>query len=226
MNILGLDTAQGACSAALLVDGHLAAHRFEVMRSGHAERLMGQVGEVLEEAGLAYADIDRIACTIGPGTFTGTRIALAAARGMALALKKPVIGITTLEALAASMEGTETRIAAFDAKRGELYVQAFTGSDHHALTEPEVLSVEDAAIRFAALDAGDLTIGGTGAELLIDALHDKGVEADHSRSAPFPDARFVAMLATGRKACKKPPAPFYLRAPDAKLPGGLDPEPQ
>lgn len=219
MNILGLDTAQGACSAAVLVDGHVAAYRFELMRTGHAERLVSQAGEVLEEAGLSYADLTRLACTIGPGTFTGTRIALATARGMALARGIPVIGVTTLEALAASMEGEGVRVAAFDAKRGELFVQAFAAKDLAPLTEPEALSVQTAAKRMAALKGRDLTLGGTGAELLHAALADLGQDAALSDTALFPDARFVASLAANRLPGTPPPKPFYLRAPDATLPG-------
>ncbi len=215
MNILGLDTAHSACSAALLVDGKLAAHRFELMRVGHAERLMGQISEVLEGAGRKYSDLDRIACTIGPGTFTGTRIALSAARGLAIGLRIPVIGVTTFEALAAAMSGEGVRVAVFDAKRGELYLQAFAGDALAPLTAPEALTIKAAAQRINGLGRDDLTIGGTGAELLQSALAGKGVL---SEASPVPEARFVAQLAVMRDAPSSPPSPLYLRPPDADLP--------
>ncbi len=218
MIILGLDTAQGACSAAVLVDGHVAAYRFEPMRMGHAERLVMQAGEVLEEAGLTYASLTRLACTTGPGTFTGTRIALATGRGMALALNVPLVGVTTLEALAASMEGEGVRVASFDAKRGEVFMQAFAAHDLAPLTPPEAVGVADAARRIAGLGQRDICLGGTGAELLHPVLADLGLDAAISKSAPFPDARFVASLAADRVPSSSPPKPFYLRAPDATLP--------
>ncbi len=225
MLILAMDTAQGACSAALARDGELLAHRFELMRAGHAERLLPQIMEVMEEAAAEMADLTHLAVTVGPGTFTGTRIALSTARGMALALEVPIIGVTTLEAVAAAMEeraGT-VRVAAFDAKRGELYLQVFEGESLEPLTEPLCHSHEDAAqvVRGAAGD-NRIRIAGTGTGILAGLLP----AAELPNVSAHPDAVVIARIAKDRKPAPGPVSPLYLRAPDAKLPGGIDPDPK
>ena len=95
MKILAFDSATSACSAAIWRDGEIPARRFVAMERGQSEALIPMVVEVLKEAGLTYAEIDFIAVTVGPGSFTGVRIGLAAARGMALAGGLPVVGVTT-----------------------------------------------------------------------------------------------------------------------------------
>lgn len=226
MNILGLDTAQGACSAAVWQGdagegGRVLARRFELMRTGHAERLMPQAVEVMAEAGLEMAALDRLAATIGPGTFTGTRVALAAARGMAVALKIPLIGITTLEAVAAGLTPGEgrVRVGAFDARRGEVYFQVFEGASLAPLNDPQVLDVASAAKAAADVAGGQgIGVAGTGAQLLTDALAERGLDAAAPDVQAHPDAAIVARLAAARAIPALPPAPLYLRAPDAKLP--------
>src|SRR3978361_1396056 len=99
MIVLGLDTALGACSVALLADGETLAHEHRTMQRGHAEALAPMFKPVMREAGLSFAALDRIAVTTGPGTFTGQRVGLAFARGLRLALGKPAIGVTTLDAI-------------------------------------------------------------------------------------------------------------------------------
>ncbi|MCH7931874.1 MAG: tRNA (adenosine(37)-N6)-threonylcarbamoyltransferase complex dimerization subunit type 1 TsaB, partial [Proteobacteria bacterium] len=94
MNVLALDTATAACSVALWSDGTVLAQRFATMARGHAEALMPMVEAVMAEAGLAFADLDLVATTVGPGTFTGLRVGLAAARGLALAGGLPIVGVT------------------------------------------------------------------------------------------------------------------------------------
>ena len=101
MKILAVDTALGACSVALLSGDKILAHSFEEMARGHAERLAPMVQETMAKAGIAFSDIDRLAVTTGPGTFTGQRVGLAFMRGLRIALKKPLTGVTTLEAMAA-----------------------------------------------------------------------------------------------------------------------------
>ncbi len=229
MNILAMDTAQGACSAALWSEGHTLAHRFELMAKGHAERLMPQVLEVMAEAGLEMTALDRLACTIGPGTFTGTRVGLSAARGMALALKIPLIGVTTLEAVAVGLAPGpgKVRAAVFDARRGEVYLQVFEGESLTALTEPQVLSLEAAAAAAKRAAKGlTIEIAGTGAGLLAEALAQVEAAAHCPALGPamgpgvegHPDARLVAQIAAARQPPTAPPSPLYLRAPDAKLP--------
>jgi tRNA threonylcarbamoyladenosine biosynthesis protein TsaB len=100
MRVLGLDSALTACSAALWQDGEILARRMEVMPRGQSEALMPMAVAVMGEADLAFEELDRLGVTVGPGSFTGLRIGLAAARGMAVALRLPLVGVTTLEAVA------------------------------------------------------------------------------------------------------------------------------
>src|SRR5580704_978202 len=102
IRILAVDTALGACSAAVLEGDVVRAHRFVATERGHAEALAPMVQETMREAEIAFADLDRLAVTTGPGTFTGQRVGLAFMRGLRLALKKPLAGITTLDAMAAA----------------------------------------------------------------------------------------------------------------------------
>ncbi len=126
MKILAVDTALGACSAALLDDERVLAHRFEPMDRGHAERLAPMVEEIVREANTDFASLDRLAVTTGPGTFTGQRVGLAFMRGLRVALHRPLIGITTLAAMAAQAKaetGAPLAIPLHDARRDEVYVE-------------------------------------------------------------------------------------------------------
>src|ERR1700744_842846 len=123
--LLAVDTALGACSVALLDGDEIRAHIFEPMERGHAERLAPMVDEAMKAAKADFAQITRLAVTTGPGTFTGQRVGLAFMRGLRLALKTPLTGVTTLEAMAAAAmaETNETRAAAIhDARREEAYL--------------------------------------------------------------------------------------------------------
>jgi tRNA threonylcarbamoyladenosine biosynthesis protein TsaB len=216
MIVLGLDTALAACSAAIWADGVVRSRRFAEMRTGHAETLMGFIGEVMADAGADPSALDRIAVTVGPGSFTGSRVGLAAARGMALARGIPCVGITTLAAIAAAVDdapGDALIAAAIDARRGEIYYQLFeTGPV--AAGSPAVLGIEEAASD--AISRGrPIVIAGSGAALLGPRVPG----AILSAAPELPDAGHVARLAAAMANLEDaPPAPFYLRAPDAKLP--------
>ncbi|HUO21327.1 MAG TPA: tRNA (adenosine(37)-N6)-threonylcarbamoyltransferase complex dimerization subunit type 1 TsaB [Caulobacteraceae bacterium] len=213
--VLGLDTAVGACSAAVLADGRPLAALSEPMTRGHQERLASMVREAMDAAGLAFAALDRIGVTVGPGSFTGLRVGLAFAKGLALALGKPCVGVSVLDALAASEPGGDLTLAAIDARRGQLYLQAFI--DGRAVMAPDALPVETAAARTAEFaSAGRTTIVGSGAPLLAGLIAGARIV---DRAAPDPVA--LARLAMNR--APGPARPLYLRAPDAKLPGGLNP---
>jgi tRNA threonylcarbamoyladenosine biosynthesis protein TsaB len=178
------------------------------MARGHQERLAPMARHAMAEAGLAFGALDRVAVTIGPGSFTGLRVGIAFAKGLALALDKPAVGIGTLEALAAERAGLV--FPAIDARRGQLYLQAF--EDGRALMAPDALTAEVAAARLAELSQGrPFTLVGSGAALLADFAPSATVIA-----AEGADARHVARLAAGRTP--GPLKPLYLRAPDAKLP--------
>jgi tRNA threonylcarbamoyladenosine biosynthesis protein TsaB len=215
MIVLGLDTAVGACSVAVVADGEPLAAFSEAMQRGHQERLALMVREAMAEAGLAFGALDRIGVTVGPGSFTGLRVGLAFAKGLGLALARPVVGVGTLEALAASESGADLTIAAIDARRSQIYLQAFSGG--HALMAPDVLPVEIAAARLAEVrSSGRVDIVGSGASLLDGLVSGARILP---RAAPDPVA--LARLAQAKPLT--PARPLYLRAPDAKLPGGLDP---
>lgn len=214
--MLAFDTCLDACSAAIWQDGVLRAHAFERRGRGHAEVLLPMIEAVRKEAGLEYADLDRIGVTVGPGTFAGTRIGLAAARGMALAGGLAVVGVTTLEAVAEGLEMAEEEavLAAFDARRGEVYGQIF-GSGLRPLAPPAALPPQELAAR-----AGDwrrLWLVGSGAALVAPWLP-AGTAWDMVAGREMPDAAQIAALAARRPAAALPPEPLYLRVPDAKLP--------
>jgi len=218
VKILAVETCLGACSVALLDGKTLLAHRMETMERGHAEALAPMVQDVM--AGHDFATLDRLAVTVGPGTFTGQRVGLSFMRGLRLALNRPLTGITSLEAMAAAACAQTAMMRAatiHDARRDEAYLALF---ENGVMTlSPRVLSF------FAAIEAirafGPCVLAGTGAPAAKDALGDPFALSTIQQ----PDALFVAklaqaLLAPGPDAA--PPAPLYLRAPDAKLPGGRE----
>ena len=234
MRILGFDTATSACSAAVWEDGRIAARRFEPMSRGQSERLMPMVREVLSEAGADFPGLDLLAVTTGPGAFTGLRIGLAAARGMALAGDLACFGVTTLYAVAAGVSETERQkanvLVVLDSKRAEVYAQAFR-SDLLPLSEAQALMPADLAALMAngEGDADRVLVAGDGAGQVIQALKDKGIEAVLSTAPGVPDAATVAAIAAERWSSDQPAEPLrplYLRPPDAKASkngGGIRP---
>src|ERR1700716_342461 len=156
MLILAIDTALDACAAAVLDTGttQLIAQESQPMKRGHAEALMPLIARVMKAAGIAFTSLDRIAVTTGPGSFTGLRVGLSAARGIALAADRPAVGVTTLTAYAAPVvtEGGEHPvISAIDARHDQVYFQVVSG-DGSSLIRPRVGPIEEAidASRFGA----------------------------------------------------------------------------
>lgn len=181
------------------------------MERGHAEALAPMVRDVLSDAGVEPHQLDRIAATIGPGTFTGVRIGLAMARGLGLALTKPVIGINTLEAIALNVEPGETPIAVInDARREEMYFALFS-PQLETLRGPEILTLEQSA---ASLPPGPIRVIGNAAEALIEAAARSDLHRD--KSGDLPDPGKLARAAAARPETGQPPSPLYLRPPDAK----------
>jgi tRNA threonylcarbamoyl adenosine modification protein YeaZ len=208
VKLLAVDTALGACSVAVLDGDHVLAHRYVAMERGHAEALAPMVEEAMVEAKFAFAALDRLAVTTGPGTFTGQRVGLAFMRGLRVALNKPLAGVTTLAAMTAAamaQTGLDTAAALHDARRGEVYLE-IAGAD-----EPTVLSFDDAVAMLIGREG--LALAGTAAP----AAHERlpGTTLSGIRQ---PDALWVARLALGLPVSDVPPKPLYLRAPDAKLP--------
>ena len=211
MKILALDTCLDACSAAVWEDGRVLAAAGEPMTRGHQERLAPMVAEVMTRAGAAYPDLDRIAVTVGPGSFTGLRVGLAFAKGLGLALGKPCVGVGTLQALAARRAGFTA--ACIDARRGQVYLQVFV--DGRAVMAPDGLAVETAAARLAELwSGGPVALVGSGAALLAGVLPATVLDI-----AATPDPALIAALVADLAPPFSPPRPLYLRAPDARLPG-------
>ena len=180
----------------------------EPMHRGHQERLAPMLAEAMTGAGASFADLDRVGVTVGPGSFTGLRVGLAFAKGLAVARGIPCVGIGTLEALAASVGGIGRVIAAVDAKREQLYLQSFEGG--HAEAEPEAIFIRD--IRFSN-SSYELTVVGSGAAVLVPAFR-------NARIVPLaaPDPVAIARLAAAADPASTPPQPIYLRPPDARLP--------
>lgn len=208
MILLALDTALETCSAAVLRGGEVLAARSEEMARGHQERLALLVAEVMAEAGVAFDQLDRIGVTVGPGSFTGLRVGLAFAKGLGVALDRPVVGVGTLAAMGAGTSGFAT--AAVDARRGQIYLQAFR--DGQPVSAPEALAAADAGRWLIDIDStGPGLIVGSGAALLASAF--PSAASDPRAGA---DPVWVARLA--QTADEAPPVPIYLRAPDAKLP--------
>ncbi len=208
MRVLALDTALDSCSAAFLAEGRVVAGRSEARPRGHGERIAAMCVEVLREAEVRPADLDRVCVTIGPGSFTGVRIGLATARGYGVALGIPVVGITTLVAVAAPYWSAGAVLAAHDARRGQVYAQAF-GPAGVPLGAAKALAPGDAA----RLWRTEMTrIVGSGASLVaahLDRLD--GTTLLDER----PDAAVFGGLAERLAAPEAPPEPLYLRTPDA-----------
>jgi tRNA threonylcarbamoyladenosine biosynthesis protein TsaB len=205
--LLAVDTCFGACSAAVFAGTQILASRRSDMARGHAEALAPMVEAVMQAAGLSFAELDRLAVTTGPGSFTGQRVGLAFMRGLRLALKKPLIGITSLAAMAEQARhetGCATAAAVHDAKRDEVYVEI---PGHMAA--PQILTCAEAAVLFAGFPG--IALAGSAAPYF--AKQDVIVTA-----ITAPDALWVGRLAATAEDVGTP-RPLYLRAPDAKLPG-------
>jgi tRNA threonylcarbamoyladenosine biosynthesis protein TsaB len=217
MRVLAIDTALAACSAAVLDTEHggiLASDSLSMTR-GHAEALMPLIYHVMQHAQMAFADLDRVAVTTGPGSFTGLRVGISAARGIALATDKPAVGVSTLTVYAAPLladDDSTPVIAAIDARHDHVYLQVF-GVGGRVLIAPRLAPMSD-AVR-AASDAQSRIVG-SAAQSIADRL---------PRGAPLPllvdvreapDIIWVARMGAVLPEGQSPPKPQYLRAPDAQ----------
>jgi tRNA threonylcarbamoyladenosine biosynthesis protein TsaB len=204
MRILAVDTCLPACSAAVTDGQVVVASTSEPMVKGHQERLATMVRELMGQAALGFGDLDRIAVTVGPGSFTGLRVGVAFAKGLASALGIPCVGVGTLEALAGEEAGVAA--AAIDARRGQIYLQVFENG--RPLMAPDALPVETAVARLAEFQPA--TLIGSAAPLLAPVLPQAVV---NPRTTPDPAA--IARIAA-KVGSPAPVKPLYLRAPDAR----------
>jgi tRNA threonylcarbamoyladenosine biosynthesis protein TsaB len=217
MLILAIDTALEACAVALLDTGtsKVIASESQAMKRGHAEALMPMIARVMKESGLTFAALDRIAVTSGPGSFTGLRVGLSAARGIALAAGKPVVGITTLSAYAApvvSEAGEQPVISAVDARHDQIYFQVVSGNGS-SLIPPRVAPIADA---MAASRFGAPHLVGNAANILAERWPAQAASPVGVNQQPAPDIAWVAWLGAAVSPDTAPARPYYLRAPDAK----------
>ena len=232
MTILAFDTCFSACSVAVEVPRAGAARKlwseFEIMETGHAEALMPMIERVMRAAGAAFADIERIVVTNGPGTFTGVRTSVAAARAFALATGAKVVGVSSLwpagmlapTNIPECIGDNDAVLVAMDARKGMVYAQVID-TDATELTDPVLVDAPGAA---ALASRHRLFAVGTAARAVAQAGAEAGrtIAADHPRMSPqdhLPNAAYLIGLAS-RKACAGPLQPLYLRPPDAKPQSG------
>ena len=222
MRVLAIDTALAACSACVVETdaAQVLARETIPMERGHAEALLPLVDRVVSQVAEGFAALDRVAVTIGPGSYTGLRVGIAAARAIGLAASIPVVGVATLASHLAPLMASETRrllVAAIDAKHGQIYVQAVAPGGR-TVVAPALLPVRD-AVRL--LGSGPVALSGSGAPMLASECWSQGVEAS-VMDAPFaPDIAWVARIGALANPAQALPKPLYLRGPDAKPQDGV-----
>ncbi|WP_297297213.1 tRNA (adenosine(37)-N6)-threonylcarbamoyltransferase complex dimerization subunit type 1 TsaB [uncultured Methylovirgula sp.] len=214
--ILAIDTALDAVSACVYDDSadDLFVSETIVMQRGQAEALMPLLDRVVSEAG-GFDTLDRIAVTVGPGSFTGLRVGIAAARAIGIACRVPVVGVSTLAALAAPLilAGEPGLVVpAIDAKHGSIYFAVF-GPDGRALVAPRVATVRE-AVRL--LGTGPIRMAGSGAPMLAIEAWSARLTAEVVGETGAPDIGYVARLGLLADPHGAPPRPLYLKPPDAK----------
>jgi tRNA threonylcarbamoyladenosine biosynthesis protein TsaB len=219
MIILGLTTSSARGGVALLSSGEVRVNLHYFEPRGHGERLFASLEQGFREAGIARRELRAIGCDVGPGSFTGLRVALSAAKGIALALSVPLVGVGSLEAMAAALfelRPDAQRVVAFvDAHKGEVF--ALTVDRGVAVVEPPLALSPDAARAHAeqAAAAGTLVVGDV-VEQFAPGIAVRGHAVD------LPDASVIARVASQRLAIDTPEAlrtgalPIYGREPDAK----------
>jgi len=214
MRILAIDTALSACAACVMDAGAPEPISYEtiVMERGHAEALLPLVDRVVSKAEGGFSGLDRVAVTVGPGSYTGLRVGIAAARAIGLAAQVPVVGVTTLSALLAALIADDNRrvlAAAIDARHGQVYFQSIAPGGQ-SIVAPTLVRVREAA---RLIGSGPTAIVGSGAGAV--AAETAGVEVA-VQAKSFPDILWVARLGLVADPSTALPKPLYLRGPDAK----------
>lgn len=216
MKILAIDTALDACSAAVFdsqADKMLAALSHE-MRRGHAEALIPIISDTMKAAALDFTELDRIVTTVGPGSYTGLRVGISAAKGLAMATGKQTVGVTTLAALSAPLIAKTDSIpvlAAIDARHGNVFYH-LAGTGHRVLTSPRHASIMDTV---RAVCNGPVRIVGPAAQLLADHWpRDAAVLPNYIEVRNKPNIEWVARLGAITDPLRSPAKPLYLRAAD------------
>jgi len=223
--VLGLDTATSATVVGLrLADGRTLQARDDpdaMQRPGHATRLLALTNDLLDEAQVDWPELERIAVGVGPGTFTGLRIGIATARGLAQSLGVELVGVSSLRALAyGAAQGTQRDLAAIDARRGEVFIAAYEGSQE--LIAPRAVAPDGMAelLESAAIDpqAERWLALGDGAILYREAFERAGVQVAEDASEDHRiQARAICELGEQASAAQDPVLPDYRRRPDAEI---------
>jgi tRNA threonylcarbamoyl adenosine modification protein YeaZ len=220
MNLLAIDCSASLCAACVYdadTDEELGRAVLDLGK-GHAEHLMSVVGDALDNAKVDFAALGAVAVSVGPGSFTGVRVGVSAARGFALALKIPAIGVTTLEALAAESRdkfGTRNVLSALDGGRGEIQAAVYDGLGG-TLYAPAVIALSRAAELATEFSP---VLAGTAAKLIADAVPLQAF--DTGLVTATADIAAYARLAAQKGVDGERPAPVYLREPDAKPQAGF-----
>jgi tRNA threonylcarbamoyladenosine biosynthesis protein TsaB len=217
MRVLAIDTALAACSAAVLdtANGGILASESLPMIRGHAEALMPLIERVVTATGIPFRDFNRVVVTTGPGSFTGLRVGISAARGLGLAVDIPVVGVSTLSAYAAPYLGADEIspvVVAIDARHQHVYLQVF-GPGGRALVAARLAPLAEAV---RAASESSARIVGSAARAVADALAETAPMPATVDARGAPDITWVAQIGSVAAEGSAPPKPQYLRAPDAQ----------
>jgi tRNA threonylcarbamoyl adenosine modification protein YeaZ len=217
LRALAIDTALSACSAGVVAhdaEAPLAAESL-VMERGHAEALLPLVERVMAQVDGRFAALDRVAVTVGPGSYTGLRVGIAAARAIGLAAGIPVVGVSTLSALIAPLMSLDTRrllAAAVDARHGQVYFH-LVAPGGRTIIAPALLGIRD-AVRL--IGSGPVALNGSGAPAVAVEALTAGIDAVVPSGSGLPDILWVGRLGLAADPAQALPKPLYLRGPDAK----------
>jgi tRNA threonylcarbamoyl adenosine modification protein YeaZ len=217
LRLLAIDTALNACSACVVASdaGEPLALETLTMDRGHAETLLPLVERVVAQVEGGFSAIGRVAVTIGPGSYTGLRVGIAAARAIGLAAGVPVVGVTTLSALIAPLVSADTQrvlAAAIDARHGQVYFQMVAPGGRNIIA-PCLLGIRD-AVRL--IGSGPVALNGSGAPAIAVEALTAGIDAIVPSGSGRPDIAWVARLGLAADPAQAMPKPLYLRGPDAK----------
>lgn len=226
--LLAIDCAASACSVAVFSGRKCLANRFELMARGQSEKLVPMIDGIMGEAGLEYTELSAVAVSVGPGSFTGLRIAISTAKGISLATGAPVVGLNTLQlmaygAISSGSGESDTApdreiLAVLDTKRGDIYAQRFSGKCE-PLGAPAAMSVDE-IIETMAGQTGPLAIVGDAGDEIFDRLKKAG-RSDVARLKDIfaPDAAMAGpFCAVHPDQLSDDVSPLYIRPPEAKLP--------
>jgi tRNA threonylcarbamoyl adenosine modification protein YeaZ len=217
LRVLAIDTALGACSACVFEAGAAEPLVGEsiLMDRGHAEALLPLIDRLIAHVDGGFESLDRVAVTVGPGSYTGLRVGISAARAIGLAAGIPVVGVATLSAFLAPLMtggGRGLFTAAIDAKHGQIYVQAIA-SGGLTIIQPGLMGARDA---LRLLGSGPLILTGSAAPILAAEAWAQGIEASLTEAPLAPEITWVARLGALADPKSAIPKPLYLRGPDAK----------